>query len=165
MRLIVCPAASLDDVCRARQPSHVVSFVAPGRDPPVRDSSIDSLVVVFNDIAGPHPGLVPPDRHSIARVLDFAATWPGERPMVLSCELGISRSPAAAFAIECRRWPERSEAPIAAALRAASPCATPNALMVALADDLLDRHGRMVAAVQALGRGANYQSYGWFELA
>ena len=42
----------------------------------------------------------------------------------------------------------------AAALRRASPYATPNARLVALADDLLARRGRMVDAVLSIGRGA-----------
>jgi predicted protein tyrosine phosphatase len=40
-------------------------------------------------------------------------------------------------------------------LRAASPHATPNRLIVRLADDLLGRKGRMVEAVTAIGRGAD----------
>jgi predicted protein tyrosine phosphatase len=43
---------------------------------------------------------------------------------------------------------------IAQALRRASPTATPNIRIVSLADKLLSRHGRMVAAVETIGRGA-----------
>ena len=42
---------------------------------------------------------------------------------------------------------------IARALRDASPTATPNIRIVTLADRMLGRDGRMVAAIQAIGPG------------
>ena len=49
--------------------------------------------------------------------------------------------------------PKRDEASIAQALRRASPTATPNIRIVSLADRLLGRDGRMVAAIETIGRG------------
>jgi predicted protein tyrosine phosphatase len=43
---------------------------------------------------------------------------------------------------------------IAVKLREASPTATPNRRLIAVADDLLGRRGRMVDAIAAIGRGA-----------
>ncbi len=42
---------------------------------------------------------------------------------------------------------------MARAIRAASPTATPNARLVALADQALERGGRMTAAIVEIGRG------------
>ncbi len=61
---------------------------------------------------------------------------------------------AAAFIGACTLAPHRKEAEIAEALRAASPTASPNLLIVEHADRLLGREGRMVEAVRAIGRGA-----------
>ena len=80
--------------------------------------------------------------------------WERERPLVFHCFAGISRSTAAAYIAACVLAPERSEDEIAWALREASPTATPNARMIAVADELLGRRGRMVDAVRAIGRGA-----------
>ena len=44
-----------------------------------------------------------------------------------------------------------TELEIAMALRRASPTALPNRRIVALADDILDRRGRMLEAVEAMG--------------
>jgi predicted protein tyrosine phosphatase len=74
---------------------------------------------------------------------------------VFHCWAGVSRSTAAAYITACSLAPDRDEAEIAAALRLASPTATPNARFVALADDILGRQGRMVAAVHSIGRGAD----------
>ena len=49
--------------------------------------------------------------------------------------------------------PDASEELIAARLRAASPTAYPNRLMIRLADAALGRQGRMVRAVESIGRG------------
>jgi predicted protein tyrosine phosphatase len=47
------------------------------------------------------------------------------------------------------------EEELALELRRASPSATPNRLIVSLADDILGRQGRMVKAVEKIGRGAD----------
>ena len=73
----------------------------------------------------------------------------------MQCYAGISRSTAAAYIAACALAPERDEAEVARALRDASPSATPNALFVAIADRMLGRGGRMVAAIAEIGRGAD----------
>ena len=65
----------------------------------------------------------------------------------------LSRSTAAAFITVCALNPGRSEDAVAAALRQASPTATPNARLVAIADAMLGRDGRMVDAIARIGRG------------
>lgn len=165
MTLVVCPAASLAAICRTRQPSHLLRMGSPGSDrPPVTDVS-HQLDLTFHDIVVPQASLTPPDATAIATILDFARGWDGAQPFVISCLAGISRSTAAAFIIASACNPDLREADLALALRQASPCATPNALMVALADDLRGRQGRMIAAIRAIGRGANYVPYTSFEFA
>jgi predicted protein tyrosine phosphatase len=73
--------------------------------------------------------------------------------MVVHCFAGISRSTAAAFVTACALNPRRDEAEIARAIRDASPTAMPNTRIVSIADRLLQRDGRMVRAVDSLGRG------------
>jgi len=53
----------------------------------------------------------------------------------------------------CALNPQREELAIAQALRLASPSATPNLRIVALADRALGRGGRMTAAIEHIGRG------------
>ena len=73
--------------------------------------------------------------------------------MVIHCWAGISRSTAAALISLCALNPRCAEHLIARRLREASPTAYPNRLMIRLADAALGRKGRMVAAVEAIGRG------------
>ena len=74
--------------------------------------------------------------------------------MVIHCWAGVSRSTASAFAAACALNPHRDEIEIARKLRAASPNASPNRLIVALADKALGREGRMMRALEEIGPAA-----------
>jgi predicted protein tyrosine phosphatase len=74
---------------------------------------------------------------------------------LIHCWAGISRSTASAFAALCILRPSADEIELAQELRAASPSATPNRLITTQVDRLLGRKGRMLKAVEQIGRGAN----------
>jgi predicted protein tyrosine phosphatase len=153
--IVVTPLQHLDATIARHQPSHVLTLLSPGheestrREPPFERH----LQLFFHDITEARAGLIAPDRESVGAVLDFAQSWTGPRPLLVHCWAGISRSSAAAFVIACARNPGH-ERDIADALRRRAPFATPNRLIVALADDLLQRSGRMIEAVERIGRGA-----------
>ncbi|MDE3115773.1 MAG: tyrosine protein phosphatase, partial [Pseudomonadota bacterium] len=111
------------------------------------------LQLAVNDVADPAFGEVPPGAHHIERLLSFGRDWSGDAPMLVHCWAGISRSTAAAYILLCDRFGAGCESEVAKALRFRAPHAFPNALMVRLADEALDRQGRMIGAVEALGRG------------
>jgi predicted protein tyrosine phosphatase len=106
-----------------------------------------------NDVEEMVEGRVCPDEPLVTRLLAFGRTWDAERPMLIHCWAGISRSTASAFAVACQRKPDTPELVIARALRDASSVAHPNRRIVALADALLGRRGRMSAAIEAIGPG------------
>ena len=150
--LIVSPAHHVAGLVARRQPSHVISLESPTQE--IAATAFENhRRFSFNDITEPRPGLVAPSAEMIGDLLDFGRGWDGVRPLLVHCWAGISRSCAAAFVLACDRNPGR-ERTIADELRARAPFATPNRLMVRLADDLLARNGRMVAAIDAIGRGA-----------
>jgi predicted protein tyrosine phosphatase len=165
MTLLVCPLSQVEAARALHRPSHLVSLLSPASPAeawPVADGA--SLRLAFHDIAEPREGFTPPDAAQVARLLDFAAGWDAARPMLVHCWAGVSRSTAAAFVIACQRVPRRSERDIAQALRAAAPYATPNPLLVSLADASLGRDGRMSAAIGEIGRGADAFEGALFEL-
>ena len=59
-----------------------------------------------------------------------------------------------AFAAVCALNPHRDEISIARQIRAASPIASPNRLIVSLADKALGRDGRMLRALDEMGPGS-----------
>lgn len=153
--ITVCPQSQLERAIASGGAPRVLASMSK-TDGPVRPTGIaenDYLALLFNDITEPREGLVAPSAEMVAAALAFAAA--DDRPLVVHCYAGVSRSPAFAYAIACMRGPERDEAEIATELRGASPSATPNRLIVALADAALGRDGRMVAAIEAIGRGAD----------
>jgi len=112
------------------------------------------LILSVDDIVDHADGYTVPAEEHVGRLIDFARAWDRTTPMVVHCFAGISRSTGAAFTAACALNPKRDEAEIARAIRSASPTAQPNARIVGIADGLLNRNGRMVRAVEALGPGA-----------
>lgn len=155
--LFVCPLSRLDETVERTRAERVVSLLSAGTVL-ARPAGIEArhhLLLSMHDIAEPQPEMTPPGQEHVQRLIGFAREWDRSRPTVVHCFAGISRSTAAAFIIAAALAPDRDEMELAQALRLASPSATPNPRLVALADALLSRDGRMVSAVASIGRGAD----------
>lgn len=152
--IVVAPLHELDAALARWRPSHVVSLTSPGGQPVPLPGEVETLRLVFHDIVAPRPGLRMATPADVAALLRFAAAWPARRPLLVHCWAGVSRSPAAAYVIASARRPAGEAEAIASALREQAPFATPNRHVVGLADALLGRRGAMIAAVAAIGRGA-----------
>jgi predicted protein tyrosine phosphatase len=113
------------------------------------------LLLTFNDIAEDREGLVSPGRNHVESLLRFVRQWDRSAPLIINCYAGVSRSTAAAYITAAALNPERAETELARALRRLSPTATPNPKLIRHADEILQRNGRMVAAIEAIGRGAD----------
>jgi predicted protein tyrosine phosphatase len=151
----VCPLSQVPATVAASGASHLVSVINDDT-PVVRPSTIareNHLFLGVNDIIEPTDGLIAPAESHVRELIAFVERWGGERPMVVHCYAGISRSTAAAFVALCTARPDRDEREVALRLREASPWAYPNPLIVAYGDELLGRKGRMIEAVAAIGRG------------
>ena len=151
----VCPLSLIPATVRATGARSLLTLINKGTlvDRPEGIEAGRHLFVPISDIAVELDGHILPAEEHVEQILAFAREWDRAQPMVIHCYAGVSRSTAAAFITACALAPERLEADIAQALRAASPPATPNALLVEVADRMLARDGRMVAAVKAIGRG------------
>jgi predicted protein tyrosine phosphatase len=155
--LVVSSLSRLAETARAHKAREMVTLlssrselVAPLEIRPERHLFLD-----MNDISTETDGLRIPDSQHIAQLVAFAREWDRSAPLLIHCWMGISRSTAAAFIIATALRPETDPMDVALELRRRSPSATPNARMVALADDLLERDGRMRAAIGHIGRGAD----------
>jgi predicted protein tyrosine phosphatase len=157
----VCSLARLHDTVRETRAHHVVTLIkdiALVRRP-ATIAAENHLLLDMDDITDHIEGYVAPAEEHVGDLLRFVRAWPREAPLVVHCYAGISRSTAGAFVTACALNPQRNETMIARALRDASPTATPNIRIVSLADRMLGRQGRMVAAIQAIGPGmAAYSS-------
>jgi predicted protein tyrosine phosphatase len=154
--------APLRDAARLAQehaPSHAVRFRSPGErlksSFEVEPSSVAPafLTLEFHDTVEQRAGLKCVELSEVAALLSFCQNQEQSRPLLLYCEAGVSRSPAAAYVIACDRSEPGNERRLATELRAAAPFCTPNARLIALGDQYLQRGGAMVRAIAALGRG------------
>jgi predicted protein tyrosine phosphatase len=151
----VCSLARLHETVEGTGARHVVSLIGDEANV-VRPQCVapeNHLWLRLHDISAPLDGYIIPDEAHVADLIRFVRVWDRTSPLVVHCYMGISRSTASAYASVCALNPQRDEMSIAQALRHASPTATPNIRIVSLADGLLGRQGRMVAAIETIGRG------------
>jgi predicted protein tyrosine phosphatase len=152
----VCSLARLHSTVKNTGARHIVTLLGLDDeiDRPATVPAHNHLFLRMHDIAEPLDGHVAPDAAHVEELLRFVHGWDQQAPLVVHCWAGISRSTAAAFVSVCALRPQRDEREIALALRSVSPTATPNPRIVAFADAMLERKGRMVAAIELIGRGA-----------
>jgi predicted protein tyrosine phosphatase len=152
----VCSLAALPDTVKATGASHVLTVMAnvDQVQRPVSVLPANHMKVQVDDITEEMDGFVAPSDAHIDQVLNFVRAWDRNAPLVVHCYAGISRSTASAFAAACMLNPHRDELSIARQIRAASPIASPNRLIVSLADKALGREGRMLRALDQMGPGS-----------
>ncbi len=155
--IIVCPLSHVQRLVDEHGVGRVVSLLGP-ETAHRRFSGIGDdrhLKLTFHDIIEPMDGFSAPRTADTERLVSFVESWERDSPMLIHCWAGISRSTASAFIAMCMLRPQADEAEIAQELRNASASATPNRLIVSFADNLLGRNGRMVSAIDGIGRGAD----------
>jgi predicted protein tyrosine phosphatase len=151
----VCSLARLHETVEGTGALHVITLLKQ-TDRVERPRSVaeaNHLILGMDDIAAPMDGYIIPGEEHVTRLIDFVHGWDRTAPLVVHCFAGISRSTAGAYVAACALNPRRDEWAIARALRRASLTATPNPRIVSLADRMLGRDGRMVAAIDSIGRG------------
>jgi predicted protein tyrosine phosphatase len=151
----VCPLSKIPATVSATGARSLITLINKGTpvDRPIEITAARHLNVPVSDIVVELEGHILPAETHVAAIVDFVRDWDRAEPLLIHCYAGVSRSTAAAFIAACVLAPERPEIEIAQAIRAASPTASPNTLLVEVADRMLARNGRMVAAVKAIGRG------------
>ena len=151
----VCSLARLHQVVEESGAAHIVTLLKQ-TDIVVRPQSVlveNHLILGMDDIADPMDGYVVPCEEHVAQLITFARGWNRAKPMVVHCYAGISRSTAGAYVAACALDPSRNELALARDLRRLSQTASPNRRIVSIADTMLGRQGRMIAAIDAIGLG------------
>ncbi len=154
-RIHVCSLARVQETVRATGARSLVTLLDLGTHAPRPDeiAAERHLHVSMSDIVRALDGHILPSDIHVAALLDFVRRWDRAEPMLIHCYAGVSRSTAAAFIAACALAPSRSEYELAREIRRNSPTATPNARLIAIADLMLKRKGRMTDAITRIGRG------------
>lgn len=135
---------------RAGQPiAAVLSLQSPGAiegsGGAPRIGTVPQLVLECEDTAdADHPHA--PRLHHVEAALAFGREHGGK--LLVHCHLGIARSTGMALAIVADRLGRGREDEALAQVLKARPCATPNPLIVTLADGLLGHRGALTTAVE-----------------
>ena len=144
---------------RARGVTHVLSILDPDHPIPDDFGSYDShqrTTLYFHDVIEPNGGAVLPRQDHVEAILDFGRALAAGTPrredvhLLVHCHMGVSRSTAAAAILIAQADPGLSGETIFARLLSVRQQAWPNSLMVAFADELLGRDGRLSAALARL---------------
>lgn len=155
--IYVSPITKVDETISRSGAKHLLTLLSGDTQfvCPLSIATANHLLLTFNDIVEERQGLVAPGRNHVEALLGFVREWDRSAPLVINCFAGVSRSPAAAYIAAAALSPDRAEGELAQTLRRLSPSATPNIRLIRHADELLQRNGRMIAAIEAIGRGAD----------
>ncbi len=162
----VCALSKVDENLERTGATHLMSLIGHKLDftRPARIEQQNYLRVKVSDIVPQEDGSRAPEHERAGHILpehthvhdiiNFVRGWDRQTPMLIHCYAGVSRSTAAAYIAKLVLQPELDEMQLALELRRLSPTATPNPHIIALADSILGHEGRMIGAIQAIGRGA-----------
>ena len=153
--LTICGIEELDAHSTA-QVTHILSILDPDYPDPRAFAAYDPhhrLTLRFHDIIGPWPGWQAPEREDVEALIAFGEELDEAggnlRHLLVHCHAGISRSTAAMATLLARHTPLGEEEGIFTRIREIRPIAWPNSRMIAFADDILARGGRLNEALRA----------------
>ncbi len=150
--IYICSLEEMPHHVRSLRAGYLVSLVQAAFQPPTPPGvkAERHLRIPVDDVSVHTDGWVTPEEGHVEHLIAFLRSWPGDEPLVMHCYAGVSRSMAAGL-IALTLGSEGREEEAARALREAAPHAIPNARIIAFADRILGRQGRLVAARDAMG--------------
>lgn len=137
----------LSSPSRRKDVCFLVSIGEPEDRPPAGYGNVAArLRLLFSDVNEEIGGPAPDDVRRLIRAAESLAERSGR--VVIHCQAGISRSTAAAVIVYAVLLGDGREEEAMARVLAARELARPNRRMIALADELLGREGRLIDAVE-----------------
>jgi len=155
-RLTICGIDELP-THRSHGVTHVLSVLDPEREDPTIFGNYDPherTILRFHDVIEDKEGRPAPTRDDVETILAYGETLIASRAdrrdghLLVHCHMGVSRSTAAMITLMAQCEPDRDEDSIFTTIREMRPIAWPNSVMIAYADELLGREGRLSAALQ-----------------
>jgi predicted protein tyrosine phosphatase len=150
-RITICGLSELAGHARAGF-SHVVSILDPAWPDPhdfVHYGPHRRVVYRFDDVVEVGFGYTAPTQRDVAAILEFGRELLDEPPeqLLIHCHAGVSRSTATAAILMAQNNAGR-EREVFEELDRVRPRSWPNALMLRIADALLERDGALLAALR-----------------
>ena len=143
--LDICDLATVRSIDLS-QYSGVITIEEPDTEDPFRTDVVPQLVLQFHDIDMTMLDYIEPELEHIQQALAFAQEI--DRPLLVHCRAGVSRSTAIALAIAADCLGAGNERQACEWLRQVYPQAQPNRLVVFHADAVLKRNYSLYSAVK-----------------
>ncbi len=148
--IVVCSLSDFNNVCDSIKPSHAISVIDPGFEPNTPRGVSNHLKLGFDDIInisddGPLYRVPGKNSHieqtlfsesNALSIVEFVNSWKQEKPIVIHCWCGISRSMATATYIMCFNEKKNIDRNIRY-IRKIAPHANPNKLMLSFFEKIL----------------------------
>lgn len=152
MKIWISSLKDVHDIAAKEKPDRVISLLSPGSDFPSFDAYRDDRHhrIEVHDILEAAPDRPAPGDAHVESLISFLDAWNTDDHLLIHCWAGMSRSTASAYIAACMHNPDADEALIADTLANASPTAFPNTRIVAIADEMLGRSGRMEKAAKKI---------------
>ena len=138
---------------QGRGVTHILSILDPEWPDPAAFRAFDPhfrATLRFHDAIEPDPDVLLPQKGDVEAILTFGRDAAEAGGLLIQCHAGISRSTAATLMILAQAHPDEREDGLADRLLQSRPQAWPNSRMIELADELLDRRGRLIAAIAGI---------------
>jgi predicted protein tyrosine phosphatase len=138
---------------QGRGVTHILSILDPEWPDPAAFQAFDPhfrAILRFHDAIEPDPDVLLPQKGDVEAILTFGRDAADAGGLLIHCHAGISRSTAATLMILAQAHPDEREDGLADRLLQTRPQAWPNSRMIEFADELLDRRGRLVAAIAGI---------------
>lgn len=154
-RLTICGIDELP-THRRQGVSHILSVLDPEREDPTIFADFsphERTILRFHDVIDDKEGRPMPVKADVEAILAFGETLREghedrrDGHLLVHCHMGVSRSTAAMITLMAQCEPDRDEDSIFTTIREMRPIAWPNSVMIAIADELLGREGRLSAAL------------------
>lgn len=156
--IVISPYDGIKTALDRYSPTSVISILDQGEQPPemtgIAPNQHLKLSLSMASAEMTAPACPQQEDERIRRLISFAGKVDWTHALLIHCRLGLSRSPGAAFIIQCALSPDRDEALFAEELRIYSERVEPSLMMVAKADEMLGRDGRMIDAIDNIGIGS-----------
>jgi predicted protein tyrosine phosphatase len=133
--------------------THILSILDPKWPDPAAFQAFDPhfrAILRFHDAIEPDRDVLLPRKGDVEAILTFGRDAANAGALLIHCHAGISRSTAATLMILAQGHPDETEDGLADRLLQTRPQAWPNSRMIEFADELLDRRGRLVAAIAGI---------------
>ena len=167
--IIVCSLSDFPNLCESIKPSHAISVIDPGFEPITPKGLNNHLKLGFDDIVtisdnGPLYRVPGKNSHikqtlfterDAKEISDFVKSWKVDKPIIIHCWCGISRSMATATYVMCSLFNNNIDKNVRY-IRSVAPHANPNSLMLSFFEKILNTGNKISHAFKKYPHSRTY---------